>query len=536
MRRSLYILIFTLFSVPAAMAADSAGNKFTIRMASGALNGTEEYSIEKKADGFVLTGKTHLQQGPRTIEFAHKTTLAGDWSLVRYELQVNADGQAQSVEAWRNGGQIQMKASGGGQSMDKQALFTPSTVVLDNLVVGQYAVLVEQVLRAPGERLAVLVPQRLASLNLSPVAAGEEAATLAGKALRVRKYTMELGSLPVEFWIEPASHELMRVSVPLQQIEMTREGFELTKKEAPVREKAAACVEREFKFASGKFQFPATLCLPKNLAGKAALVVLVHGSGPHDHDETIGPNKPFRDIAHALAASGIATLRYDKRTYAFAAQIDPLNFTLDEEVTDDAVAALNYAATLPEVDASRMFLLGHSLGGSMAPYIAQRYGKLRGLILLAAGARPIDQILADQGRMAMKEDGKSETEMEAILAEQKKGFARLRSGESKEPHAGVGAGYWRDWLLREPAVKLKELKLPVLVLQGGKDVQVLPADYQLLKTTLAARAGAAHEEHLFPELNHLFMAAKTGQVAEYAIAGQVDVRVTDAIAAWVKKQ
>lgn len=535
MRRVLCALILALIFATAAVAADPTVNKFTIRTANGALTGSEEYVVEKKADGFVLNGKTHLQQGSRALEFTHKTTLAADWSLVRYELQVSVDGQAQSVEVWREGAQIQMKASAAGQSFNKEALFTPTTVVLDNLVVGHYAVLVEQVLRAPGQKLGVVVPQRLSSLSVEPKAAGEEAATLGGKSLRVRKYTMDLASLPVEFWIDAASHELMRISAPLQEIEMVREGFEPAK-QAPAPEKAAAYLEREVKFPSGKFQFPATLCVPKNLTGKTAVVVLVHGSGPHDGDETIGPNKPFRDIARALAASGIATLRYPKRTYAFAAEIDPLNFSLDDEVTDDAVAALNYAATLPEVDASRMFVLGHSLGGSMAPYIAARYGKLRGLILLAAGARPIDQILADQGRMAMKEQGKPEAEIVATLAEQQKMFARLRSGETKEPHAGVSAAYWRDWLLREPAVKLKELKLPVLVLQGGKDVQVLRADYDLLKTTLAARAGAAHEEHLFPELNHLFIPAKTGQVAEYAIAGRVDARVPETIAAWVKKQ
>jgi len=536
MRSSLFLFlaIFAAMVAMTALAADSAPNKFNIHSASGALSGTEEYTLEKQAGGFVLAGKTRLQQPQPTLELVHKTTLAADWSLVRYQLQATVAGEAQTVDTWRDGAQIQMKASGGSQSMEKQAPFTPATVVLDNLVAGHYAVLVEQMLRAPGQKLAVLVPQRLSLLSAQPVAAGEDRATLGGKPLRVRKYTMELATLPVEFWIDAADHELMRVLVPLQQIEMVREGFELEKKQPPASAKPAAYVEREVKFPSGSLQFPATLCLPKNSAGKAPLVVLVQGSGPHDGDETVGANKPFRDIAHALAASGIATLRYDKRTYAFPAQIDLKNVTLDDEVSDDAVAALNYAATLPEAEASRLFLLGHSLGGTMAPYIAERYGKLRGLILLAAGARPIDQILLEQLRMEMKEDGEAEAEIEAAVAQRKKLFAELRSGQWQEPFGGVPAVYWRDWLSRDPAAELKKLKLPVLLLQGGRDTQVSTADYELLKTALAARP-APHQERLFPELNHLFIAAKTGKVAEYTIPGQVDARVTVTIAAFVKK-
>jgi len=533
MRSSNFFLAFAVMLATAALAGDSAPNKFVIRTASGAVSGTEEYTLEKKAGGFVLAGKAQLQQPQRSIELAYTTTLAADWSLLRYELQASVAGEVQTVEAWRDGAQIQMKATGGGQSMDTQVPFTPAAVPLDNLVVGHYALLVEHILRAPGEKLTVLAPQRLSSLSALPLPAGEDAATLAGKPLRVRKYAIELASTPVEFWIDAASHDLMRVSVPLQQIEMVREGFEMAKPEPPEPGAAAAYVEREVKFPSGTLQFPATLCLPKRLAGKAPLVVLVHGSGPHDRDETVGAIKPFRDLAQALAAGGVATLRYDKRTYAFPAQIDLNNVTLDDEVSNDAVAALNYAATVPEVDASRLFLLGHSLGGALAPYIAQRYGKLRGLILLAAAARPVDQILLEQLRMALKEDGKPEAEIEAALALRKKLFAELRSGEWQEPFGGVPAAYWRDWLLRDPAAELKRLNLPVLLLQGGKDVQVSRADYEQLKTALAARP-APHQEQLFPELNHLFVAAKTGRAAEYTIPGRVDASVTDTIAAFVK--
>lgn len=75
--------------------------------------------------------------------------------------------------------------------------------------------------------------------------------------------------------------------------------------------------------------------------GPFPVVVLVAGLGPHDGDETIGPNKPFRDIAQGLAAAGIASLRCDKRTLTYASQVAARDDVLiDDEVTNDALAAI----------------------------------------------------------------------------------------------------------------------------------------------------------------------------------------------------
>ena len=132
---------------------------------------------------------------------------------------------------------------------------------------------------------------------------------------------------------------------------------------------------------------PGTLTLPAG-HGPFPAVLLIAGSGPRDRDETIGPNKPLRDLAHGLAAAGIASLRYDKRTLVFQTQLAAAlkagkDFTIDDEVTDDALAALKLLARQPGIDPQRMFVLGHSLGTLMAPRLGQRYPGLAGLVLLA---------------------------------------------------------------------------------------------------------------------------------------------------------
>jgi uncharacterized protein len=117
---------------------------------------------------------------------------------------------------------------------------------------------------------------------------------------------------------------------------------------------------------------PGTLVLPKG-KGPFPAVLLVAGSGANDRDETLGPNKPFRDLADGLAAAGIASLRFDKRTHVYGAQIAAKSdITLDDEVTDDALTALQQLAKQPAIDPKRVFVLGHSLGAFMAPRIGQR--------------------------------------------------------------------------------------------------------------------------------------------------------------------
>jgi dienelactone hydrolase len=113
-------------------------------------------------------------------------------------------------------------------------------------------------------------------------------------------------------------------------------------------------------------------------------VALVHGSGPNDRDETVGGTKVFKDLAEGLASRGIVVLRYEKRTKQYGARMANMpRYTVQDEAVDDAAKAAAMLQTQPQVDPRRVFVLGHSLGGYIAPRIAEEEGKLAGLILLA---------------------------------------------------------------------------------------------------------------------------------------------------------
>ena len=166
----------------------------------------------------------------------------------------------------------------------------------------------------------------------------------------------------------------------------------------------------------GPRSLPGTLTLPWG-NGPFPAVVLVHGSGPHDADETIGPNRPFADLALGLAAAGVASLRYEKRTRARPGEfVIEKAYTVEEEAVADAVAAVELAASAPAIDPRRVFVVGHSLGGFLAPRIAGRSPKVAGIVLLAGPTRRLEDIIVDQQRYLAGQDSTAVARAEAFAA------------------------------------------------------------------------------------------------------------------------
>jgi len=138
----------------------------------------------------------------------------------------------------------------------------------------------------------------------------------------------------------------------------------------------------------------ATLSMPTQ-GTQVPAVVIVGGSGPNDRDETVVPNRPMKDLAHGLASRGIAVLRYDKRTLVYPAQFQPqLGTTVKEEAIDDTIAAIVTLANTPRIDPTRIVVVGHSLGGLVAPRIAAADRRVAGLVVLAVRAEAFEGITA----------------------------------------------------------------------------------------------------------------------------------------------
>lgn len=298
--------------------------------------------------------------------------------------------------------------------------------------------------------------------------------------------------------------------------------------------------EVEIMFGEAPWVLPGTISLPKG-DGPFPAVVLVHGSGPQDRDETVAANKPFRDLAWGLASRGVAVLRYEKRTKQHAKALDPLPlpFTVKEETVDDAVAAFKALAERKGVDSEKVYVLGHSLGGMLIPRIAERLPRAAGYIILAGTTRHLEDVILEQSSYIALLDGNTSVEeqkqLDAVQQEVNR-IKKLTKADLSNPALifGAPACYWFDLRIYDPAQKAKQVSKPLLVLQGERDYQVTMADFTRWKETLSGNTNATLKS--YPGLNHLLVQGNGPSApTEYASPGHVSQQVIEDIAAWIKQ-
>ena len=295
-------------------------------------------------------------------------------------------------------------------------------------------------------------------------------------------------------------------------------------------------VEKEVRVGSGEWVLPGTLTVPVG-AGPFPAVVLVHGSGVNDRDESAGgPNRPFRDLAWGLASQGIAALRYDKRSKVYPDKLASMTgATVKDESIDDAVAAVALLIETPCIDPKRIFVVGHSLGGRLAPRIAAQDDHVAGLVILAGSTLPLEQIFVEQLKYIISLGGPDVEATKATLAKVNEQLETLKDPKLPETAWVIGAhpAYWRDLDGYNPGAVARSLKIPMLVLQGERDYKVTLEDLAVWRKYLSDRPGV--EFKTYPKLNHIFEEGEGKDTPQaYLMGGNVAPYVVDDIARWIK--
>lgn len=278
----------------------------------------------------------------------------------------------------------------------------------------------------------------------------------------------------------------------------------------------------------GEYGLDGMLTMPKGVEAPP-VVVLIQGTGSTDMNENAGICKPFYDIAHDLADQGIASVRYNKRFCQFPEMGEEEGITIDDEVLGDADAAIKYAQSLVDSgEASKVYVLGHSLGGMLAPIIAERNSEVDGIISLAGTPRKLEVVLIEQLTAQLDQ---SEGQMKEYIEKFIEQMETYRDTGELVPNdnptnlqAMFGVEYWNSLGAFEPAETADKLDIPMLFLQGDQDVQVYPdRDFTAWKETLEDNANC--EFIMYEGLGHLFIDDTY----------HIDNRVTDDIARFIKE-
>lgn len=284
------------------------------------------------------------------------------------------------------------------------------------------------------------------------------------------------------------------------------------------------------------------LALPDGQTGKLPAVVFVHGSGASNMDEQVYQLTPFRDLAEGLAEKGIASVRYNKRTYSYGWKMRKQTVTVREETVEDAVRASELVKKDPRIDPHRVFIVGHSMGAMLAPRIDAEGGDFRGLILMAGSPGRLEDIVIRQFRQAGKSEGRI---MRAIVGLEGRIFTKKFDGlyempdeeAKKKKFAGnVSLYYFKEMGRKTAADYLKESDKPVLILQGGKDFQALASeDFAGFQEQLRDRRNV--EYRLYEDLNHVFVKGIYDDILkarkEYRVRQHVSQEVIDDIAGFI---
>ncbi len=318
--------------------------------------------------------------------------------------------------------------------------------------------------------------------------------------------------------------------------------LDLNRPQTPVKPYPYTEEEVTFPNSKANISLAGTLTTPRS-SGSHPVVLLIAGTGPHDRDETIAGQHPFLILADALTRNGFAVLRYDKR--GIASSTGDYALATTEDFANDAEAAITFLKTRPDLNTKKLGIIGHSEGGLIAAMLAAHQPQqLSWIVLLATPALKGEDTLLLQSKLIAQAGGLTDEQIAASLAFDRKAYSLVR--EEKDPATlekklndlvrstgmtnslpqpvlqsqirMISSPWWRYFLDYDPVPTLKKITIPVLVLDGDKDLQVPSAEnLPLIQSALTAAENKDFEVAEMPNLNHLFQHSETGSPSEYGV-------------------
>ena len=294
-----------------------------------------------------------------------------------------------------------------------------------------------------------------------------------------------------------------------------------------------------------KYPLNGLLTLPVDTTKPVPAVVFVHGSGSSNMDEKVGRLTPFKDLAEGLAKHGIASIRYDKRSFAHGFKMlkdKSRPITVKEETIEDAILATELLRKDSRIDPGKIFIIGHSMGGMLAPRIDAEGGDYRGLILMAGTPRKLEEVLIEQNEEVLSElKGLAKWLIKKQVQKLRRTFAGLydlsdEEATKKKVGGGTTLYYFKEMGEHPVSDYLIAMEKPMLIMQGEKDFQVkADKDFKEYQNLLKGKSNATFK--FYANLNHAFVPSVYGSIMkankEYNVEQHIGEEVIADIANWI---
>ena len=529
---------------PAPAATPESTTQFLVFLRSQPI-GREEVVVLRLQDGFMIRGTSRLGPPIDITSRIAEVTYDTEWRPRSLHIDGVVRGQDVALKTTFAGGKAISSIAIQGKAQPKEDQVALDTVVLPNAFLGSYGALARRLQgKAPGAELrGYIAPQ--AEITITVTAVAPERIETPKGVINVTRYAMifnnppPAGNLIVNLWADQ-NHDLIRLSIPAQSIEMAREDIA----SAAARTAAFSLPGDEpVTIPALGFNLAGTITRPKTGAPAAALI-LVGGSGPTDRDETIAGIPIFGQLARDLVDAGFVVVRYDKRGIGQSG--GRAESATIADYAEDARHVLLWLEKQKGVDKDRIGLVGHSEGALVAMLTAGRErGRVSAIALLAGPSTSgADVVLEQQKLLLSKMPIDDAQRAEKVALQEKINQAVVKgTGWNDIPESArriADTPWFYSFLTFDPEKAMKDTRQPVLIVQGDLDVQVQAHHADKLAEFARERRGAkvAVEVVKVPGVNHLLVPAKTGDVTEYAALGpdaKVSPQVTAAIADFMKK-
>jgi pimeloyl-ACP methyl ester carboxylesterase len=458
-----------------------------------------------------------------------------------------------SVDATFADGTVQARIRQGPTDRSQEVEIEPDAFILANNFVSQLDLAMALAAPARGEEGALSLFSvnvlRAFPLTLKPVTAEDlgEGAQIDPEIEKIFR-----DSLGEVLFLDQGGH-LKRVEIPAQKLvfrrataaERAQEKVELFSIELPTAATAAADLDREeVSIEYGEVSLAGTITRPRGSAGRLAAVYFISGSGGQDRNGvSSGIDLGTGEILDRLTREGFLVLRTDDR--GVGESTGPTEEMTFDDLVEDARQAVRFLQGRADVDTTRIALIGHSEGGQTAPILAAEMD-LGAVVLMAAPGRSIPALIREQLARGKALQGATAEELAELDAQVVAFFAKIGAGAPvdaaelpAELSAFVGARPWlASHMKQDPLANLKKVQEPVLILQGGRDIQVsAERDAPQLSRALEEINHPDFELVVFPELDHLFKKTADGESSglDYLKERPVDPEFLDTLVEWLKQ-